>query len=304
MNNSDPFVSIVVPIYNSAQYLEDAIRSVLGQSYAHWELLLVDDGSSDGSREIAARYAGTHPEKVSHFEHPGHEHRGSSATRNLAISHARGTYIALLDADDVWLPEKLGHQVAILESFPEAAMTYGPLQVWHSWRGNSESQQPDCLQDLGGRTGLIRPPDLLALFVTCETATPGTSALMVRSEAVRSVGGFENSFPGLYDDQVLYAKLALEFSIHIETACYSRYRQHPTSMMAVANREQRQQWTGSRLQYLRWLEQYIDERGLDSGGALTMVRRELWRHRHPILYREMRRARRFAMASRRLFELG
>src|SRR5919202_2999091 len=109
-------VSVVVPFWNDKKFIQETIESVFAQTYENWELLLVDDGSTDGSTQIALRYAEQYPEKVRYLEHPGHQNRGMSAARNLGISHAKGAYIGFLDADDVWLPYKLEQQVAILTS--------------------------------------------------------------------------------------------------------------------------------------------------------------------------------------------
>ena len=135
---SNPLVSAVLIFYNTEKFIEEAIASVFSQTYVYWELLLVDDGSSDPSTEIASRYAKRFPEKVRYLEHPGHQNRGMSAARNLGIRHAHGQYIALLDADDVWLPEKLQYQTAILNLYQEAAMVVAPIQWWYSWTGNPE----------------------------------------------------------------------------------------------------------------------------------------------------------------------
>src|SRR6266566_8733383 len=123
---------------NAERFIEEAIESVFGQTYDDWELLLVDDGSKDGSTEIARRYAEEHSKRVRYFEHAGHQNRGMSASRNLGIRRSRGEFIGFLDADDVWLPHKLEQQLAILKAYPEAAMVYGPIQWWYSWTGNSD----------------------------------------------------------------------------------------------------------------------------------------------------------------------
>src|SRR5690349_14319499 len=103
--SNNPSVSIIVIFLNAVQFIEEAIESVFGQSYDDWELLLVDDGSTDGSAEAAARYAEQWPDKVRYLTHAGRRNRGMSASRNLGIKQARGRYVAFLDADDVWLPQ-------------------------------------------------------------------------------------------------------------------------------------------------------------------------------------------------------
>ena len=100
----EPAVSVIIIFLNEERFLPEAIESVFGQTYTNWELLLIDDGSSDGSVGIARQYARQHPNRVRYLDHEGHRNRGMSASRNFGIQHARGKYIALGDADDVWLP--------------------------------------------------------------------------------------------------------------------------------------------------------------------------------------------------------
>src|SRR5262245_43696646 len=89
-------VSVVVPFWNAKPFIEEAIRSVLDQTFADWELLLVDDGSTDGSTQIALQYVERLPEKLRYFEHEHHQNRGVAASRNLGVRHGRGGYIAFL----------------------------------------------------------------------------------------------------------------------------------------------------------------------------------------------------------------
>ena len=95
-------VSCIIIFFNAEKFLGEAIESVFAQTYKNWELLLVDDGSTDDSTTIALNYAEQYPEKVCYLEHEGHQNRGMSATRNLGIRLATGEYIAFLDADDIW----------------------------------------------------------------------------------------------------------------------------------------------------------------------------------------------------------
>lgn len=105
-------VSIVMPLYNCERYVSDSIESVLSQTYEEWELLIVDDCSSDGSYEIAKQYAVGDSrivvEKLS-------ENSGAAVARNVAIEKARGRYIAFLDSDDLWTPEKLERQINFMK---------------------------------------------------------------------------------------------------------------------------------------------------------------------------------------------
>src|SRR5262245_40545666 len=179
--NNKPLVSIIIPFLNARKFITEAIESVFAQTYDNWELLLVDDGSTDGSTEIAWRYFEHHPGMVHFLEHEGHQNRGACASRNLGLRHARGEYIALLDADDVWLPHKLKQQVVILSMYPEAGMVYGASQYWHSWTGCLEDIQRDYVLAFGVEpNNLVKPPMLLTLLLQSKAPTPCPSDILIR----------------------------------------------------------------------------------------------------------------------------
>src|SRR5215831_13859313 len=145
--SNKPLVSVIIIFLDAAKFIQEAIESIFSQTHDDWELLLVDDGSTDASTGISRRYAEQFPEKVRYLEHDKHRNRGMSATRNVGVRHATGNYIAFLDADDVWLPRKLERQVALLASHPDAAMVYGPSRYWFSWTG--EEVRHDYVRSLG-----------------------------------------------------------------------------------------------------------------------------------------------------------
>src|SRR3990167_7462919 len=138
-----PLVSVIMPFLNAEKFIGEAIDSVFAQTYTSWELLPVDDGSSDGSTRIALDYNERNPERVRYLEHDRHMNKGTSASRNLGIRNAKGKYIATLDDDDVWLPNKLQQQVEIMESNPEIGMVYGNTKDWHGWTGDPLDIQRD-----------------------------------------------------------------------------------------------------------------------------------------------------------------
>lgn len=106
----DGLVSIITPCYNGERYIAETIESVLGQTYAHWEMIIVDDGSADHTAEIAAAYAGRDG-RITLLRQPN---GGTAKARNAGMKLARGRYIALLDADDLWEPEFLERQLAFM----------------------------------------------------------------------------------------------------------------------------------------------------------------------------------------------
>ena len=287
MMSSGPLVSVVLIFWNAAPFLREAIESVLAQSYPCRELLLVDDGSSDGSTAIARQYAAEHPGQVRYLQHVGHANLGMSASRNLGIREAQGSYVAFLDADDVWFSSALQDQVAILQAHPEAAMVYGPIQYWYSWSGQPEDRHRDQVERLGvPEDTLIDPPRLLPLFLRDKAAVP--SGVLVRREVVQSVGGFEDAFRGEYEDQVFCAKICLAAPVFAAGSCWYRYRQHPESCVIRGQR------TGethtARLRFLNWLAGYLTERKVRDRAVWRALELELWRFRHPRRYLWLRRS--------------
>jgi glycosyltransferase involved in cell wall biosynthesis len=205
---AEPLVTCIVIFLDEERFLAEAIDSVQAQTYPSWEIVLVDDGSSDRSTQIARDHAQRFPDRIRYVEHPGHETRGMSAARNLGLAHARGQYIGFLDADDTWEPNKLKEQVGLLDMRPDVGMVYGRTLLWHSWRGDTAEADEFC--DLGvPPDSTLEPPESLLLLIENRAQTPTTcNALMRRSVFDRS-GGFEPAFRGMFEDQVFFMKLGL-----------------------------------------------------------------------------------------------
>jgi len=285
----DPRVSVVMPFLNAQQFIQEAIDSVRAQTYSSWELLLVDDGSSDGSTEIALRYAGQYPRQIRYLVHDGHENRGISASLNRGIHHAAGEYIALLDADDVWLPQKLEQQVVILDSYPEVGMLYGAAQYWYSWTGKPEDRERDCIPQYGVQPNtLLQPPKLLTLFLQGAAPVPCPCSVLLRRKVIGAIT-FEESFRRIFTDQVFYAKVCLKVPVFVSSECWARYRKHPASSCAVVGRTG--QLNAARLIFLDWLAKYLTQQGVDDPEIWHALRHKQRRHRHLTLYRLLERAR-------------
>src|SRR5262245_51794409 len=231
-----PTVSAVICFLDAERFLREAIQSIWSQTFTDWELLLVDDGSTDRGREIVQEMLAQRPERMRLLEHPGRENRGISASRNLALREARGRYVAFLDADDVWLPEKLERQVALLNAHPEVAMTYGRMQRWYGWTGKPSDARRDLWCPTYVPSGTIVPaPDLLTLYLQSGgAAVPGICSLLVRRDAAMAVGGFDDRFRGIFEDQVFHARMGLQHAVLVTDDETARYRQHETSCCADA----------------------------------------------------------------------
>lgn len=123
-----PTVSVVVPVYNAAPYLRESLESVLAQDLEDIEIVVVDDASTDDSLAVATQLAAERP-NVRVAPHPG---GGPGAARNLGLLLARGRFIAMQDADDVWLPGKLAEQLAVLDARPELDVVFGRVEEFVS----------------------------------------------------------------------------------------------------------------------------------------------------------------------------
>jgi glycosyltransferase involved in cell wall biosynthesis len=278
--SSKPLVSVVIIFLDAEKYLQEAIESVINQTYRHWELLLVDDGSTDAGTEIARRYAAQRPGQVRYLEHRGRANRGMSASRNLGIRNAKGSYIALLDADDVWLPHKLEEQVSILERYPEAGMLYGKTQYWYSWQQGAKDTQRDFVPALGVPANtLLAPPRLLPLYLSGDAAVPCTCSVLLRTATVTKVGGFAEEFKGLYEDQAFYAKVTLQSAVLAVDTCWDKYRQHPQSSMAATRGAEKE--IKARRYFLKWLERYLLQEDIRNSEVWRALQRAQWRIQDP-----------------------
>lgn len=281
MTIAAPRVSVVMIFLNAERFLGEAVESVLAQRFRDFELVLVDDGSDEACSAMARAYAERHAPRVRYVEHEGHQNRGMSASRNLGISETRGEYVAFIDADDVWSPEKLAEQVAIMDAHPELGMSCGAVRYWKSWDGGKDVVVPTG----HARNAVIVPPEAsLGLYPLGRAAAPCPSDLLLRRSVVISLGGFEEHFTGvnqMYEDQAFLAKLYLSAPVFFSDRVWLSYRQHADSCVAEVTREGR--YLEVRHYFLDWLERYVDARpGIDA--RIQPALRRARRSSHPLVY--------------------
>lgn len=255
-----PTVSIVMPFLDAAPHLEAAIASTLGQTFTGWELLLIDDGSSDGS-EVMAADAARVDLRIRLLHQPPGSSGNVAAARNRGLREARGSFVAFLDADDVYEPKKLASQLRDFEDHPEVAMVYGPSHWWHPG-----AEHRDFVDDVRAVAGRVhRPPALLGRVLVLQRGqVPCTCGVLIRSDALRRVGGFDESFD-LYEDQTLWAKLMLRYPVYVTNQVGARYRQHAGSTSARSVRDgryDRMRPHESRLAFLEWVGHHARSSGL------------------------------------------
>jgi len=118
MTDNSPLVSVVLPTYNYARFLPESVGSVLSQTYTHYEVIVVDDGSTDNTKDVLNPFM----QKIRYIKLE--QNKGLPVARNTGIQSARGKYVAFIDADDLWLPEKLQTDIEYFETHPEVSMVY------------------------------------------------------------------------------------------------------------------------------------------------------------------------------------
>ncbi len=246
-------VSIVLPFLNMARFLPSAVESVLAQTYPEWEMILVDDGSrpEEGreARAIAARL-GPRARVLTHADGGTH---GASAARNLGIASTHGAYVALLDADDIWLPGKLARQVEALQRHSQAAMTFARVRYF----SDDSQAAAEFDQPFGAlREGVYVPPRLTLEFLRDASVYPCPTAVLVRREALNVVGGFDPRFRRVRTDLVAWTKINTRFPVHADAQVVARYRQHAAS--AVAQMTAAGEYLRYELAFYDWLLRYIE----------------------------------------------
>lgn len=210
-----PLVSVWIPSYNHAPYLGAAIESVLGQTVQDVELVVVDDGSSDASLEVAERYAASHTGRMTVLTHPGHVNLGVAATGTLAKSHARGRFLLGLASDDMLYPDAIECQVDFLERNPGVGFVYGYAHV---------------VDESGHKLPGVRAfgVDLTKQGRTVERLVQGNQipamTAMVRRECSEQVGGEDGTL--FYSDWELWVRAAAHWDVGFIPRPLAKYRVH------------------------------------------------------------------------------
>jgi glycosyltransferase involved in cell wall biosynthesis len=212
MDHFDPaLISVVMPCHNASPYVEEAVASVLAQSYPHVELVIVDDGSTDGSSEILHRLASEHPERVSLLFQ---NRAGPFAARNQALAHARGNYIAFLDADDTWHPDALRLMRDALDA-DDAEVAYCGWQNIGVAVTDPNPHVPPVL-DAGGAVGQF-----------IEHCPWPINSVLIRRPLVDALRGFSERAPTAMDYDLWLRMLARQPRLVRVPEVLAFYRRYP-----------------------------------------------------------------------------
>ena len=207
-----PFFSIVIPTYNRSRLLAEALESVFAQEFTGFEVLVADDGSTDDTQELLARYG-------EHVRVLRQENQGQGAARNLGIQHAAGQYVVFLDSDDVWFPWTLAMYRQAIEMYGSPSVVMGSAAPF---------QRPEELSRVRRET--LRAHAFGDYLATAEEPFVRTACVIaVRTEALRRVGGFTARRINSEDHDLLYRLGTEPGFVWMEAPLVMGYRQHGAS---------------------------------------------------------------------------
>lgn len=210
-------ISIIMPAYNAERYIAESIQSVIDQTYSDWELLVVDDGSTDSTAQIVGGLLAANPKIKYIFQQNG----GQASARNTGLRKAKGELVAFLDSDDLWLPDKLAKQVAVLENM-QADVVYSDGYIFGDDKAGS-----DKFTIVPGKTTGAQMFKLLFAFPSIPTLT-----VLAKKRVLEAVGFFqENRAYQNCEDYDLWLRLAKADAVFYGIAeKLVKYRRHPQSM--------------------------------------------------------------------------
>ena len=208
--HAPPKVSIIMPTHDRAELLKEAIKSVLAQTYQNWELIIVDDGSTDDTSDVVEHYRRLTPR----IQYIYQAQYGVSRARSRGLAFVQGTYVAFLDDDDLYLPKKLERQIAFLDAHPEAGLVYSSVEH----------------VDLRTETSRVIPTQPARTFLELvRGCTIQTSSVLVRKTCFDQVGTFRGDLLGC-DDYEMWLRIAKEYPIAFLPERVAVYRFHQSNL--------------------------------------------------------------------------
>jgi glycosyltransferase involved in cell wall biosynthesis len=217
-----PTVDIITPAYNAAKYLPAAIESVESQTFGDWRILLVDDGSTDDTAEIVAPYVARLGPKLKYIRKAN---AGLPAARNTAISNSDAEFLALLDADDAWLPNRLEDSLKCFENRPQVGLSYG-----HIARIDQDGKILDTL-DMRQENGEGR----IAPYIYMRKVQLPCPTMTFRRRCVEEVGTFDETMRAT-EDRDMWLRIALRYEVALADKVLAYYRVSSDSMSTNPDR--------------------------------------------------------------------
>lgn len=219
--------------YNASKYLNEAIQSILSQTFKDWELIIINDGSTDNTEDIVKKYINN---GVKDIKYDYQKHSGLASARNKAIKLSQGEWIAILDQDDIWYPDKLEKQLHSISKYPKAQLHFSNSE----WFYDNGTILRRTIEDKKFTDGLIQDAFYRLLLEDCFI---DTETVLIKKKILIDCGGFEEKYHYIADYD-MFLKIANKYPICYQDEILARWRLHPAQIT-------------QRLKDLRYME-YID----------------------------------------------
>jgi GT2 family glycosyltransferase len=225
-------VTIIIPCYNYGWLLAETLDSVLGQTYPHWECIIIDDGSTDTTSAVAQAYQ----KRDSRFRYYYQANAGMSAARNHGLAIAKGNFVQFLDADDLLVPTKLCVQTSYLRATPDADLVYGDVRYFRHGAPTIHSRSFDMKNDTW--MAKVHGNDEALLNTVVEKNIMVMNAPLIRMEMLRRIGNFSEDLRAMEDWEfwVRCAVGGVKFHYDATPDAWALVRIHPTSTSQNTNR--------------------------------------------------------------------
>ncbi|HEY3248959.1 MAG TPA: glycosyltransferase [bacterium] len=230
-------VSVIIPCLNAVRFIGESLGSVAAQTFSDWEIVVADDGSTDGTLDVLAQWRGRLGDRLRILP-GGQAARGAGAARNRAAAASGGEYLAFLDADDMWLPTKLAEQIPLLENSPPVDLAFAqafcvdaeqrpvdPPPATGGWPAGIIGDAPHAGRVTDAYAGTIRQ----AVFAPCLT-------VVVRRAAFERAGGFPEQLDHQVEDAVLWARIGRRSDFVFQPRVLALYRVHAGSWTITQTR--------------------------------------------------------------------
>ena len=278
-----PMVSVIIPAYNVERFLDEAVESALAQTYRNLEVLIIDDGSTDGTQVIGEKWTGD--PRVRYIRQ---ENAGPAAARNRGVEEARGEYIAFLDSDDLWLPEKTEKQLDLFRQNETLGLVYclrrcRILDDQGEWMEDKERNRRYAEKEKHYRRGNCFREAVEETFIALPSA-------MVPANVLRRVGGFDTDLITA-EDRHLYARITHDYPVDYVEEPLVILRRHGNNLSWDPGREPHtleflrkiaEQYPECSLRRQGWMRGAYARQARISGfdalhdGRMSQARRELW----------------------------
>jgi glycosyltransferase involved in cell wall biosynthesis len=233
MKPATPLVSVIIPAYNCARLIDETLRSVYKQTYTNWEIILIDDGSTDDTKAVLA----PHMNRIRYYFQ---RNQGTAAARNAGLQMARGELFAFLDNDDIWLPEKLDLQVRAIQTWRDCGLVFTDGKTFDESGVLRDSLISRHLDGWIHEHATIDPliaKGWLSQEFFLKNHISSASSVLVQKACIEAVGGFDERI-AVTDDYDLWLRIAQRFPIALILSCLYMWRWREDSQSGPLVRRQ------------------------------------------------------------------